>query len=420
LSALTLAVVPELDWRQQDGQALIPPMVEGLVQLVQHMTESATTTQVLDLLAVVIDTLEHKIAPFAPHIIGTLSRLWSQTDQRQLIRAAILRNLASLMAALAADPNVPQIIGHLLPLIDLSTDLARSTDYLILHEEGLNLWFRVLQLVEPATLEATQRDAFTALLQRLEPIMHNTIAQMAQLAHDTHGRQLKLNKHAEGYQIPMLFRIVHAYLLLGQASFATQHRDLLVRLFVLAVQHTRKSPKLEHVLSCLVTFMQLLAAQPVLSLLEPVFAQLYRALLAHFKDTPGGHAICAVFARLALLNRESLLAWLHGHDASEVNTLGEHWTRAVLDTHDYETKRTCVLGLCHVLGTPLGGPSVARTVEVIGMGLMDLRDMNRDVVYFEYVQLLFLARGTDVTQRRRRAVHPQEPRLTRQETGVYF
>lgn len=380
------SVVPELDWKQQDGQQLIPPMIEGLVLLVQHMTESSTTTQVLDLLAVVIDTLEDKIAPYAQHIIATVSRLWAQAEQRQMIRASILRNLASLVSALPADPNVTQIIAHVLPLIDLSTDLSRSTDYLILHEEGLNLWFKVLQLVVPSNLEQSQRDFFTALLSRVEPIMSNTIEQMAHLALDTHGRQLKLNKHAEGYQIPMLFRILHAYLMLGQVAFVEQHRDLLVRLFVRGIQHTRKSPKLEHILLCLISLMQLLGSQAhLLHMFEPVFAQLFRSLCAQFKDTSGGHVICSVFARLALVNRDALLTWLGTQDPTAVSVLYEQWTRAVLDTHEYEVKRVTVLGLCHVIGTPLGGTNITHTIEVAAMGLMDMRDMKREVVFFEYV-----------------------------------
>ncbi len=381
-----MAVVPELDWKEQDGQQLIPPMIEGLVQLVQHMTESSTTTQVLDLLSVVIDTLEDKIAPYAQHIIATVSRLWSQADQRQMIRASILRNLASLMSALPSDPNVTQVITHLLPLIELSTDLSRTTDYLILHEEGLNLWFKVLQLVVPTNLEQTQRDFFTAQLSRLEPIMNNTIEQMAHLALDTHGRQLKLNKHAEGYQIPMLFRILHAYLMLGQAAFVEQHRELLVRLFVRGIQHTRKGPKLEHILLCLISLMQLLGAQAhLLHMFEPVFAQLYRALCTQFKDTNGAHMICAVFARLALLNRDALLTWLNTQDPAAITVLYEQWTRAVLDTLEYDIKRVTVLGLCHVIGTPLGGTNITHTIEVAAMGLMDMRDMKREVVFFEYV-----------------------------------
>ena len=384
--ANVFTVVPELDWKQQDGQQLIPPMIEGLVLLVEHRTESSTTTQVLDLLSVVIDTLEDKIAPYAQHIIATVSRLWAHADQRQMLRASILRNLASLMSALPNDPNLPQIITHLLPLIDLSTDLSRSTDYLILHEEGLNLWFKVLQLTAPSSLETPQRDFFTRQLSRVEPIMNNTIEQMTHLAHDTHSRQLKLNKHSEGYQIPMLFRILHAYLMLGQTPFIELHRELLVRLFVHGIQHTRKSPKLEHILLCLTSLMQLLGSQVrVLRLFEPVFVQLYRSLCTQFKDTNGGHMICAVFARLALLDREELLTWLNSQDVTAVAVLYEHWSRAVLDTREYDVKRTTVLGLCHVIGTPLGGANIASTIEVVAMGLMDLRDMKSEVVFFEYV-----------------------------------
>jgi len=300
-------LIDDVDLRQPEVQTLIEPMIRGIVTLVNDMHDSATCVQVLHLLSVILMNLGNHVRRFVDTILKCVSGLW-QTSRQPLLQAAILSVLASLVEALDS-ADVIKLYPQLQSVLTLSVDV-QSPAFLHLHDEGLHLWFNILQQIpsnSPAdTITRSLLDLFAklpAILDRSsdKPQQHESANQLLQLDTQSSSSANSLTQPTtyDGHQIQEVMHVLHAYLLWGGTTLVEQHLAAVTHLFTVAAESSTRGPKMETVLATLTTFLQMFPTQAPRVLL-PVFKRLLLSLFRYFKDNEVGHIIVTLLSRVLL------------------------------------------------------------------------------------------------------------------------
>lgn len=122
-----------------------------LMQLIEEVELTETKMALLNTISVLVERLEHDIAPYADRIISLLPPLWEQAEDEHLMKQAILAILARLVNALKA-ASVP-FHSMLIPIIQGAVEPG-SESQLYLLEDALDLWSAIIaQSPTPASAE---------------------------------------------------------------------------------------------------------------------------------------------------------------------------------------------------------------------------------------------------------------------------
>lgn len=122
-----------------------------LMQLVEEVQLTETKMALLNTLSVIVERLEHHIAPYAEPIINLLPPLWDQSGEEHLMKQAILTILARLVNAMKA-ASVP-FHSLVLPIIKGAIE-PESETRLYLLDDAMDLWASILlQTPAPASPE---------------------------------------------------------------------------------------------------------------------------------------------------------------------------------------------------------------------------------------------------------------------------
>lgn len=122
-----------------------------LMQLVQEVELTETKMALLNTISVMVERLEHNIAPYAESIITLLPPLWEQSGEEHLMKQAILTILARLVNAMKA-ASVP-FHSLVLPIIKGAIE-PESETRLYLLDDAMDLWASILiQTPAPASPE---------------------------------------------------------------------------------------------------------------------------------------------------------------------------------------------------------------------------------------------------------------------------
>ena len=133
-----------------------------LMQLVAEVESTDTKMALLSTISVVVERLEHDIAPFAERIISMLSPLWDASAEEHLMKQVILTLMTRLVNAMKAQ-SLP-MHGMLFPIIRGAVEPGSET-WTYLAEDALDLWETiVVQTPAPASAE------LLALVPALYPI----------------------------------------------------------------------------------------------------------------------------------------------------------------------------------------------------------------------------------------------------------
>lgn len=120
-----------------------------LMQLIQEVELTETKMALLNTISVMVERLEHHIAPYAESIITLLPPLWEQSGDEHLMKQAILTILARLVNAMKA-ASVP-FHSLVLPIIKGAIE-PESETRLYLLDDAMDLWGSILaQTPAPAS-----------------------------------------------------------------------------------------------------------------------------------------------------------------------------------------------------------------------------------------------------------------------------
>ncbi|KAF1351224.1 armadillo-type protein [Delphinella strobiligena] len=141
------------DWEFNAEQFLpyAQTTMSRLMQLVEEVQLTETKMALLNTLSVIVERLEHHIAPYAEPIINLLPPLWDQSGEEHLMKQAILTILARLVNAMKAASG--PFHSLVLPIIKGAIE-PESETRLYLLDDAMDLWASILlQTPAPASPE---------------------------------------------------------------------------------------------------------------------------------------------------------------------------------------------------------------------------------------------------------------------------
>ncbi|GAB7347398.1 hypothetical protein MBLNU459_g4324t1 [Dothideomycetes sp. NU459] len=112
-----------------------------LMELVQEVELVEIKLALLNTISVLVERLEHHIAPYADRIITLLPPLWEQSGEEHLMKQAILTILARLVNSMKA-ASVP-FHSMVLPIIKGAVEPGSETQLYLL-EDAMDLWGSIL------------------------------------------------------------------------------------------------------------------------------------------------------------------------------------------------------------------------------------------------------------------------------------
>ncbi|GAB7346328.1 hypothetical protein MBLNU457_5045t1 [Dothideomycetes sp. NU457] len=116
-----------------------------LMKLIEEVDSTETKMALLNTISVLVERLEHNVAPFANRIVELLPPLWEQSAEEHLMKQAILAILSRLVNALKAQ-SAP-FHSMLVPIIQGAVE-PDSESQLYLLEDALDLWHAILTQAE--------------------------------------------------------------------------------------------------------------------------------------------------------------------------------------------------------------------------------------------------------------------------------
>jgi hypothetical protein len=112
--------VDEWDFRLDAFLPYVDDMFQKIMSLINEAEQTETRMGLLDVIGVIVDRLEHRVAPYAEQIVQILPPLWEQTGDEHLFKQAILSILTKLVGAMK-DKSV-QYHHLVIPLIRYSVE----------------------------------------------------------------------------------------------------------------------------------------------------------------------------------------------------------------------------------------------------------------------------------------------------------
>lgn len=112
--------VDEWEFRVESFLPYVDDLFTKLMSLIDEVEQTEVRMGLLDVIGVVVERLEHRIAPYAESIITILPPLWEQTGDEHLFKQAILTILTKLVSAMK-DKSL-QYHHMVIPLIRFSVE----------------------------------------------------------------------------------------------------------------------------------------------------------------------------------------------------------------------------------------------------------------------------------------------------------
>ncbi|KAI9838840.1 MAG: hypothetical protein M1819_004046 [Sarea resinae] len=128
-----------------------PEILGRLMALIEEVELTETKMALLNTVSVIVERLEHHIAPYADKIVSLLPPLWEQSGEEHLMKQAILTILSRLINAMKDESR--RYHSMVLPLIKSAVEPGSETQVYLL-EDALDLWSSVLaQTPSPASAD---------------------------------------------------------------------------------------------------------------------------------------------------------------------------------------------------------------------------------------------------------------------------
>ncbi|KAI9595763.1 armadillo-type protein [Syncephalis fuscata] len=133
------------------------PYLENTVTMLAHIlrdsSEAETRMRILNCMSVIVERMEHEIAPFAIQIAQLLPPLWDVGEEEHMFRASILVTVNKLIGALKTDSVA--LHGLVAPLVRMCVN-PTTPEFVYLGEDGLELWWITVQNTPQLTNELVE------------------------------------------------------------------------------------------------------------------------------------------------------------------------------------------------------------------------------------------------------------------------
>ncbi|KAI5844872.1 armadillo-type protein [Tricharina praecox] len=156
--------VDEWDFRLEAFLPFVDDIFHKLMGLISESEQTETRMGLLDVIGMIVDRLEHRVAPYAEQIVQILPPLWEQTGDEHLFKQAILAILTKLIGAMK-DKSV-QYHHMVIPLIRYSVEPGSGMQVYLL-EDALDLWEATVRAT-PAPASQELLDLFSYLIACME------------------------------------------------------------------------------------------------------------------------------------------------------------------------------------------------------------------------------------------------------------
>ncbi|KAI5725215.1 hypothetical protein M8J77_012600 [Diaphorina citri] len=308
--------VDDFDFKTEQFLPFVNVYFNTLYKLLCDAKECDTKMHVLNVCSFLIVRMGSSIADFAHDIFESLPLLWAQSEDHNLLRAAIVTTLTHLtVAAGKVHSIVPQVIKY-------CTDTEQE-QCLYMIEDGLELWLRVLQ--QSSTLPPALDELFPSLLTVLK---------------DTSDYYVACSK------------ILRAYILLDPASFFSYKVTHTVSLLCELLPQLRLEG-FTNLLQVLELCVRVVPSPPLASL-HPVLSMLVHFTLESTDSSYGfkQSLLLCILSRLILLDLNYFLSLVQ-EEARRTNTSHEAMLSNLLDDMIKKThlvtqpERRKVIGLAY-------------------------------------------------------------------------
>ncbi|RPB07983.1 ARM repeat-containing protein [Morchella conica CCBAS932] len=129
--------VNEWEFKVDSFLPYVDDLFGKLMGLIDEVEETETRMSLLEVIGLIVERLEHHIAPYAEAIVRILPPLWEQTGEEHLFKQAILTILTKLVSAMK-DRSL-EYHNIVLPLIKYSVEPGSGMQVYLL-EDALDLW----------------------------------------------------------------------------------------------------------------------------------------------------------------------------------------------------------------------------------------------------------------------------------------
>ncbi|KAJ1971717.1 hypothetical protein H4R34_005647 [Dimargaris verticillata] len=134
--------VDSLEFYPSDFSPHVEAILTGLTHLLQSLSETECRMKVVNLLSLISDRMEHRVAPYANALIGVIGSVWTDATEEHLLCSAILVALAKLVRSLGPmSVDYHELLARLIHYSAQSD--AYGFGYLL--EDGLTLWVALLR-----------------------------------------------------------------------------------------------------------------------------------------------------------------------------------------------------------------------------------------------------------------------------------
>ncbi|GAO50190.1 ARM repeat-containing protein [Saitoella complicata NRRL Y-17804] len=144
------ACVDEWDFETDVFLPFMKDVLERTIALMGEAEQIESRMKILQVIDVIIDRVELRVAPYAQRIAELLPPLWEQSGDQHLFKSSILVTLTKLVNAMRE--NSVGFYPMVLPLIQYSCDPTQDAHVYLL-EDALELWSAVLQMAPSSTPE---------------------------------------------------------------------------------------------------------------------------------------------------------------------------------------------------------------------------------------------------------------------------
>jgi len=147
-------IVDDWDTKAEELQPYVGPILTSLMNLIDEVELTDTKLALVNTVSVIVERMDHRIAPFAESIVSMLPGLWDASGEEHLMKQHILVILCRLVNAMRAE-SLP-LHDMVFPIIKGAVEPGSEASVYLL-DDALDLWAAIIvQAPLPASLGALE------------------------------------------------------------------------------------------------------------------------------------------------------------------------------------------------------------------------------------------------------------------------
>lgn len=135
-------VVDEWQFEAVDFEPFMDDITRELIRMIHECSEIENRIQVLEVVRLIIERMDVKMAPYCTTIASLLPELWQQCGDQHLLQISILLTLTETIQSMRGQSA--ELHGLVIPLIRYALDTNQQS-HVYLAEDAIDLWIGVLK-----------------------------------------------------------------------------------------------------------------------------------------------------------------------------------------------------------------------------------------------------------------------------------